>query len=628
VPVDVLVRRSPFGVPNHTPLNDRGWIYLERFISMVKVAMVDETEANRVVFSNSPDVLAQIYEGGNELRSAAQTGQQCLDETLHRFLQSLETKTFGGSSTDKLVDEELGHSIGLGRRSIAPGSEDLQGDRAVVAGIMQRMVEDLPSHWAAETTRQRQRQFEMAVNRGDAKACAELLAAGADVNKERNGSTTSLHVAAKHLDLPVAKVLLQFHADCGAQDAYGDTPAHWVPLFDREETLHLFDLLTPSLEVLSKENAASISPFERYATWAQIAQENSPYPPAQEQVDELRRRFPSLAFEEIEKKKAASRKANRDRLPVSSSGYSRTTQQCHARGREISLVVWEPMEGEVFVTVLWTFAVGAHGAWALNQPGYDFLARHVCGSQGVRLMVLPLHQCFQLTPSASWSTFCEEAAAVIEALPLPQKFVLAQEGASTSLCWRLQHRLAGFLTVSSCAVFDEEYLNSDAFRSWVKFMNMNIQSVERRDAHSLATRFMRNVTANITPELVTSWEAECAKFTAEEWDFLGFQFRCAAAGEYTDEVKDRAPLAPTVPGAVAISAKGAKVCTQYSCFLMSNLLSDPAVGNCEIAFLPQSSRAWALEGEDTRVDVTLLLADLIRRVLRDVSSSDRKPFSD
>lgn len=606
VPCELLMRRSPYGVPNTTPMDDRGWVYLERFVSMVKVAMVDETQAGRVVFSNNPRVIDQILEGGSVLRKAAQEGEENLREALSRFHQVLATKSFTGSSTDKLMDTNFG-------KNFEPCEGNFDGDRAVVARIMQEMVKNLPSHWAVEAQRQRQRQLVLAVNRGDAVACAQLLAARANVNQQRSGSATALHVAARHRDISVAKVLLEFDADCSAQDTYGDTPAHWVPLFEQREVLDLFDLLTPSLQVLCTENVASVSPFERYATWAQSAHEATPYQPAQARVLLLQRKFPSLSLEEIENKKRAVRATIRQRLPVPSHVLGRVIQRCAARGKAISLSTWEPLE-DVEVTVLWTFAAGAHGPWPLYKAAFDFVARHLCDSLRMRLVVLPLHECFQVSSSASWSEFCSEVATVIEALPLPEKFVLIQEGPSTSLSWRLQHRLAGFLCLNQFGVFDEDFFGTDAFSSYAGQVGRKIQWAERRDAHSMATDYMRRVTTDITPQTVESCEAAFEACTQEEWDFLEFQYRCLGGGEYTNEVAGRPPLHPPVPGTVVMPARSVRVGTQNSGILLHHLMTNAQARNCVLTFLPRSSGAWGVEGEGTQAEVSLLLKNLLLRV--------------
>merc|ERR1711963_647763 len=63
----VVVVKAPFGKRNEIPISDRGWIYLERFCSMIKIAMLDEEDTDRTVFSNSEEVLGQIKDGGKRL---------------------------------------------------------------------------------------------------------------------------------------------------------------------------------------------------------------------------------------------------------------------------------------------------------------------------------------------------------------------------------------------------------------------------------------------------------------------------------------------------------------------------------------------------------------------------------
>ena len=92
----VLVRRSPYGQPNKAPLDQRGWIYLSASSPWSKWRLVDETEASRVVFSNSRRVLDEILHGGMMLRRAAQDSESVLERTLKDFFDVLASKTFGG----------------------------------------------------------------------------------------------------------------------------------------------------------------------------------------------------------------------------------------------------------------------------------------------------------------------------------------------------------------------------------------------------------------------------------------------------------------------------------------------------------------------------------------------------
>ena len=50
------MKRSPFGLRNTIPSDDRGWIFLERFTTMVRCAMLPPEAFDSVVFSNSKAV--------------------------------------------------------------------------------------------------------------------------------------------------------------------------------------------------------------------------------------------------------------------------------------------------------------------------------------------------------------------------------------------------------------------------------------------------------------------------------------------------------------------------------------------------------------------------------------------
>ena len=45
--------RRPFGRVNIIPVEERGWVYLERFITMVKMAMIEHDQIGNCVFANS-----------------------------------------------------------------------------------------------------------------------------------------------------------------------------------------------------------------------------------------------------------------------------------------------------------------------------------------------------------------------------------------------------------------------------------------------------------------------------------------------------------------------------------------------------------------------------------------------
>ena len=131
-------------------------------------------------------------------------------------------------------------------------------------------------------------------------------------------------------------------------------PAHYAPLYDTQDSLQMFDLVTPSLDVLNKENVASCDPlFERYRLWAQTALDNKPYPPAQARVEKLLRMYPSLSSDELLAKRANALR-HKFSLVGEPARVLRKTEQCSVLGRDISLAIWEPREA--LTTIVWNLS--------------------------------------------------------------------------------------------------------------------------------------------------------------------------------------------------------------------------------------------------------------------------------
>lgn len=182
----VELRRFPFGRVNEIAASARGWVYLERFISMVKCSMLEAENAMNIVASDSEVILEQIRTGANVLRTAAlksrvRTGEagtwfgrhnaivprggllrsttlawasskvlgaatasgsdlvfppDSLDDALNGFLEELKRKQFSGASTDALL---------------------FTSDAEIVADIMTEFVNHLRRHWHAEASKQQTR---------------------------------------------------------------------------------------------------------------------------------------------------------------------------------------------------------------------------------------------------------------------------------------------------------------------------------------------------------------------------------------------------------------------------------------------------------------------------------------
>jgi hypothetical protein len=134
-----------FGRASTTPASERGWIYLERFVAMIKVAMTPEAEDGQihqpVIYSNNGCLLEEILEGGLKLRDAAKAGKRALKDALQVHLEELQRKTFSAISVDKNTNQ--GGIGGAANFSVK------MSDGEVVLGIMNVMVEKLFQHWGS-----------------------------------------------------------------------------------------------------------------------------------------------------------------------------------------------------------------------------------------------------------------------------------------------------------------------------------------------------------------------------------------------------------------------------------------------------------------------------------------------
>lgn len=98
--------RFPFGRVSEIRADDRGWVFLERFISSVKCAMLREDAAEYVILSNSSHIAAQIKTSAAHLRKAARGDGPATEVSLKKVFQEqtklLDNKRFSAASTDKI----------------------------------------------------------------------------------------------------------------------------------------------------------------------------------------------------------------------------------------------------------------------------------------------------------------------------------------------------------------------------------------------------------------------------------------------------------------------------------------------------------------------------------------------
>jgi len=146
IPALCALQRYPFGRVNRIPADERGWVFLERFITAAKCAMLLRDQAVGIIITDSPATEQQILTIAERLRGAAQhnveNGSQgdLLAKELDACFSMLETKRFSAASTDKrLLDSD---------QAINP-------DSVVVKAIMQEFTHFLGEHWNTEEAKQR-----------------------------------------------------------------------------------------------------------------------------------------------------------------------------------------------------------------------------------------------------------------------------------------------------------------------------------------------------------------------------------------------------------------------------------------------------------------------------------------
>ena len=486
-PCPVTLRRAPLGKQNRTPPSERGWVYLERFLTMVKVAMVEDEDFGKVCFSNSQAALEQIREGGQLLREAAQRGGNHLKEVLDTFFNTLEHKQFSAASTDgTLLD---------GQRGAA------ETDRQVVAHIMEQMVAILSSQWKEQSWHQRQRQLLLAVNRRDVDGVRCLLAARASPNERGEGGQSLLHVSARFRDLALTEVLIEFKANVGCQDDHGNCPAHTLPLFAVPQTLQLFDVLSPP-PVLGLQNEACVTVAGRFASWSMTAQDNEAYMPAQVRVEGLKRCAPQPFVR--------SARTHMFRTSQVVFGVQRGICAVRCRGQEFFVHTWESSAN---ASVHMLYLTGCAGLpWSMQEPAVDAVVSDWCSRHSLKVFVVT-HRSVHVTSKMTLEEFHEGVLCVVQQLPLKDGFVLFDNMRMLAgLSWKLQDRLLGLL-IAMGSFFSDEFLMSPA---WMQ---------QRENLLRMAEMFLRRDAAKVHSSLLNVYVY--GDLQSDAWEQLRHQHQAA-----------------------------------------------------------------------------------------------------
>lgn len=112
--VTVSYLRRPYGRPNRTPADDRGWLFAERITIAIKMATAPETQFDDVVLSNNEDLRNQIFKWSQIMREGARkekTKPGSISDTLEHFKSILANKKFSWPNNDTLVIEIMENLI-------------------------------------------------------------------------------------------------------------------------------------------------------------------------------------------------------------------------------------------------------------------------------------------------------------------------------------------------------------------------------------------------------------------------------------------------------------------------------------------------------------------------------------
>eukprot|EP00928_Gymnodinium_smaydae_P077661 TRINITY_DN6105_c0_g1_i1.p1 TRINITY_DN6105_c0_g1~~TRINITY_DN6105_c0_g1_i1.p1 ORF type:complete len:888 (-),score=90.62 TRINITY_DN6105_c0_g1_i1:43-2364(-) len=453
----VEMERLPFGTRNSIPAGEKGWIYLERFCSMVKVAMVDPSLVHKVVLSNNEAVVAEVIEGGRRLREAVKEGEVELKRVLRSLHDELSCKRFPKTSLDNKINLDAMRS-----------SHDMPADdAAIVASIMQEHIDILSDHWPREVVIQKQRQLVLAVGNGNAALAVEMLQAGADPNYANECGGTCLHIAAKRGDIAVIDALIDAGASCTLQDDAGRTPAHLIPLWAQLKTVELFKRLASNSEVLALETKAGVSVYEQFWVWSSTAQCGDPYEPMHNVLQ-----------------KCASNHLRSSSRIITRKAYELPTRVHLCKVKQLEkphVLAWEPVvhdASKATVTVV-VLAMQMGLPWSLQQESLAYLSDLLCEHFNLTLYALTYGVPYDLLEGASIAQFHEDLLAQIEVLPLPDKFFLVDNsfGAATALLWMLRDSLFGAMIINCAGLFPQEYLGSEAHQ---KFSSVMLQRAKER----------------------------------------------------------------------------------------------------------------------------------------------------
>mmetsp|Transcript_99805 Transcript_99805/g.251756 ORF Transcript_99805/g.251756 Transcript_99805/m.251756 type:complete len:849 (-) Transcript_99805:164-2710(-) len=596
----VKMRRAPFGVWSSLSADQKGWVYLERFASMVKGAMVHEDHIHTVAFATSERLLEELHDGSVRLREASKAGKDMLNEALQYFVKQLEQKQFSAVSVDKATN-----TGGVGGVSSAEPSPSQSTDQQIVVSLMKELVGHLAKNWEQEQRSQRQRQLTMSVSRGDVEATRQLVALGADPNLPDSQGLTCLHTAARVRELPIVEALVELGGDLTVKDVQGNLPAHRLGLYAKGLTVELFNALAPTQALLDEPNKAGVTPFMRLAAWAYTAVASKPYPPGVELIEKLKKQYPSLVL-------TAAIDASLE-IGLERGVVKETTEEYVVRGRPMHVHKWQTPNGQADLHILW-IGFQLYMPEAMQKSAVQTVAEYVCPRLGAELIAL-----LEPFEAASRSEYDAGIQGLLEALPLQGMIAVVDNsmGVATRCIWEARSRISAALVINPLGWFSDDFYGSEAHTKILGVVNSHARHFADRDIDAAASMVGNFVYSQDSDDVdrVKDLYSQCLSSADDRfWKSQPFVPKLIIE-EATPDLKslDRLDNTPVL-----------FLCGSHSPALLvqeSTARLQERVDNAAIEYIPSSKQWWEVEGQAQVVKVARTIVQMLESCDADFSVS-------
>ncbi|CAJ1373738.1 unnamed protein product [Effrenium voratum] len=433
-----LLLRSPHGYRIRIPPAEQGHIYFNRFISMVKVALMEEASAQEVIYANDPQVKVEILRGGSRLRRATHEGMDALAVELQNFTHELEKKTF------LPLPSEIArcHHIGMHQSAALPAPNT---DYDLVSHLMQIFMEELAIGVSLPLWR--------AVRENRLEECRKLLQEQADPNLSDGKGVTGLHIAAEARSVEVVKLLLAKGALSTERDHRGRTAAHCIPLRTDHITTELIEIFLTNAASLPLRDKAGVSVFERFYLWSLSAVNGEPYEPLCSALRGLAGKYLAGKLPELWLLGSQALGSN---CPKSLSVTSQQ-RRLNIAGKMRTVHVLIPSPSQIHREPLLYLGFCHLLPWSLQEPAMRLLAVE----QGCEVFcvgceaVIPDLLREEADEEHTGEAFYNDLFHVIDALPLTHQFHVIDStfGLGLPLLWKLMDRLSGVLAINPSWIF-------------------------------------------------------------------------------------------------------------------------------------------------------------------------------